>query len=58
MLNAEEYVATAKALGIYCNDGGFNTDNYKVITRTGMVNNHYLALAAERHSQTIVRLSG
>ena len=45
MLNAEEYVATAKALGIYCNDGGFNTDNYKVITRTGMVNNHYLALS-------------
>ena len=45
MLNAEEYVATAKALGIYCNDGGFNTDNYKVITRTGMVNNQYLAFS-------------
>ena len=45
MLNAEEYVATAKALGKYCNDGGFNTDNYKVITRTGMVNNHYLAFS-------------
>ena len=45
MLNAEEYVATAKALGIYCNNGGFNTDNYKVITRTGMVNNHYLAFS-------------
>lgn len=45
MLNAVEYVATAKALGIYCNDGGFNTDNYKVITRTGMVNNHYLAFS-------------
>lgn len=45
MLNAEEYVATAKALSIYCNDGGFNTDNYKVITRTGMVNNHYLAFS-------------
>lgn len=45
MLNAEEYVATAKALGIYCNDGGINTDNYKVITRTGMVNNHYLAFS-------------
>lgn len=45
MLNAEEYVATAKALGIYCNDGGFNTDNYKMITRTGMVNNHYLAFS-------------
>ena len=45
MLNAKEYVATAKDLGIYCNDGGFNTDNYKVITRTGMVNNHYLAFS-------------
>ena len=45
MLDAEEYVATAKALGIYCNNGGFNTDNYKVITRTGLVNNHYLAFS-------------
>jgi len=45
MLNAADYVATAKALGIYCNNGGFNTDNYKVITRTGMVNNHYLAFS-------------
>lgn len=45
MLNAAEYVATAKALGIYCNNGGFNTDNYKVITRTGMVNNHHLAFS-------------
>ncbi len=45
MLNATEYVATAKALGIYCNNGGFNTDSYKVITRTGLVNNHYLAFS-------------
>ena len=45
MLNAAEYVATAKSLGIYCNNGGFNTDNYKVRTRTGMVNNHYLAFS-------------
>lgn len=45
MLNAAEYVATAKALGVYCNNGGFNTDNYKVITRTGMVSNHYLAFS-------------
>ena len=45
MLDAEEYVATAKALGVFCNNGGFNTDNYKVITRTGMVNNHYLAFS-------------
>ena len=45
MLNSTEYVATAKALGVYCNNGGFNTDNYKVITRTGFVNNHYLAFS-------------
>lgn len=45
MLNAEEYVATAKALGVYCNNGGYNTDYYKVITRTGLVNNHYLAFS-------------
>ena len=45
MLNAAEYVATAKALGIYCNNGGYNTDFYKVITRTGLVINHYLAFS-------------
>lgn len=45
MLNAAEYVATAKRLGVYCNNGGFDTDTYKVITRTGLVNNHYLAFS-------------
>ena len=45
MLNSTEYVATAKALGVYCNNGGFNTGTYKVITRTGLVNNHYLAFS-------------
>lgn len=28
MLNAAEYVATAKALGIYCNNGGFKRRKY------------------------------
>ena len=28
MLNAAEYVATAKALGIYCNNGGFREGKY------------------------------
>ena len=28
MLNAAEYVATAKALGIYCNNGGFSNAKY------------------------------
>ena len=45
MLNAAEDVTTAKALGLYCNNGGYNTDFYKVITRTGLVNNHYLAFS-------------
>ena len=45
MLDASEYVATARALGIYCNNRGFNTDFYDVITRTGLVNNHYLAFS-------------
>lgn len=45
MLNAAEYVTTAKTLGLYCNNGGYNTDFYKVITRTGLVNNHYLAFS-------------
>ncbi len=45
MLNASEYVATAKSLGVYCNNGGYDTDFYKVITRTGLVNNHYLAFS-------------
>ncbi len=45
MLDAHEYVSTAKSLGIYCNNGGFNTNFYKEITRTGIVNNHYLAFS-------------
>lgn len=45
MLDASEYVATARALGVYCNNRGFNTDFYDVITRTGLVNNHYLAFS-------------
>ncbi len=45
MLDAHEYVSTAKSLGIYCNNGGFNTNFYKEISRTGIVNNHYLAFS-------------
>lgn len=45
MLDASEYVATARALGVYCNNRGFNTGFYDVITRTGLVNNHYLAFS-------------
>lgn len=45
MLSASEYLATAKQLGIYCNDGGFDNDFYKVITRVGSVQNHHLAFS-------------
>lgn len=45
MLDATEYVATAKAMGVHCNDAGYNSDFYKAITHTGMVNNHYLAFS-------------
>lgn len=30
MLNAAEYVATAKALGIYCNNGGFKGEKVRI----------------------------
>lgn len=45
MLDATEYVATAKAMGVHCNNAGYNSDLYKAITHTGMVNNHYLAFS-------------
>ena len=46
MLDATEYVATAKAMGVHCNNAGYNSDFYKAITHTGMVNNHYLAFSS------------
>lgn len=45
MLDATEYVATAKAMEVHCNNAGYNSDFYKAITHTGMVNNHYLAFS-------------
>ena len=45
MLSADEYLATAKRLGIYANNGGYKTNFYDVITRTGFVQNHYLAFS-------------
>lgn len=44
-LSAAEYIATAKRLQIDYNDGGHNTDYYKVITRTGSLQNHHLAFS-------------
>lgn len=45
MLNAAEYLATAKRLGQYANNGGYDTDFFDVITRTGFVQNHHLAFS-------------
>ena len=45
MLNATEYVAAAKKLGLEYNDKGYDTDFRKNITRTGFVQNHYLAFS-------------
>lgn len=45
MLGAQQYVATAKALGLDYNDGGADTDFRKAITRTGFVQNHHIAFS-------------
>lgn len=45
MLSADEYLATAKRLGVYANNGGYKNNFYDVITRTGFVQNHYLAFS-------------
>ena len=45
MLSATDYVSFAKQLGVYCNNGGYDTDFYKTITRTALVQNHYLAFS-------------
>ena len=45
MLSAQEYVATAQRLGLSYIDKGYNTDFHKAMTRTGTVQNHYLAFS-------------
>ena len=45
MLNGPEYVATAKALGLNHNNGGYNTNFHDVITRTGLIHQHHLAFS-------------
>ena len=45
MLSAADYVATAKRLGVYCNDAGHATDFYKAITRTAVTHNHHIAFS-------------
>jgi TonB-linked SusC/RagA family outer membrane protein len=43
MLPSATYISTAKALGLDCTDGGFDTDFPHSITRTGAVHNHHAA---------------
>ena len=45
MLNANEYIKTAEALGVDYNNGGHDTDFHKVITRTGLIHRHHLAFS-------------
>lgn len=45
MLNADEYRNTAKAMGVYFNDKGYNTDFHKVISRIGYIHQHHLAFS-------------
>ena len=44
MLGREGYLSTASTLGLHANDGGFDTDFQDAITRTGLVQNHHIAL--------------
>ena len=45
MLNGPEYIATAEALGLDYNNGGYNTNFHDVITRTGLIHQHHLAFS-------------
>lgn len=45
MLNAAQYIATAKALGVSYNDFGSDTDFPDALTRTGLVQNHHIAFS-------------
>ena len=45
MLNAAEYIAAARKYGLEYSDKGYDTDFHRAITRTGNIQNHYLASA-------------
>ena len=45
MLNASQYIATAKELGLSYKDFGSDTDFPDAITRTGLVQNHHVAFS-------------
>lgn len=50
MLDREGYISTAKSIGSYYNDGGYDTDFQDAITRTGFVQNHHLAFGGGTES--------
>ena len=45
MLNATDYVATARRLGVDYNDLGFHTNFQKKISRTGQIQDHHIAFS-------------
>ena len=45
MLNAHEYIETSKSLGLDYNNGGYDTDFHKIISRTGLIHQHHLAFS-------------
>lgn len=45
MLHAAEYIAAAQKYGLEYNNKGFDTNFRKAITRTGTIQNHYLAFS-------------
>lgn len=51
MLSAREYLATAESLGLPCESHGADTDFQKAITRTGFIQNHYLAFSGGTSEQ-------
>lgn len=51
MLDRNGYLSTAQKLGLYANDGGYNTDFPDAITRTGFVTNHHIAFSGGTDEQ-------
>lgn len=45
MLRREGYTSTAQRMGVYFNDGGYDTDFPHAITRTGFVQSHHVAFS-------------
>lgn len=52
MLNASQYIATAKELGLSYKNFGSDTDFPNAITRTGLVQNHHVAFSGGGQSSS------